>query len=88
MKYKIDCNLSVNKVDSTELKCIIDKNKKTIFEFTYELLHYENFQDLNEKSSKDDFYKTIKKFLIRELDNNSLKNIYKIGRNNFWQYDN
>lgn len=88
MRYEINYNLSVNKADSTELKCIIDKNKRTIFEFTYELLHHENFQNLKEKSSADDFYKTIEKFLIRELDNNIPKDVYKIRTDNFWQYNN
>ena len=88
MRYKIHYNLSENTdTDSRELKCIINENRRTIFEFTYELLHHENFQNLNEKSSADDFYKAIEKFLIRELDNNALKNIYKIRTNNFWQYN-
>ncbi len=89
MKYKIDYNLSVNtKTDSRELKCIIDENKRTIFDFTYELLNHEDFQNLNEKSSTDDFYKAIEKFLIHELDNNNLKDIYQIRADNFWQYNN
>lgn len=88
MKYEINYNLSMNKADSMELKCIIDKNRRTIFEFTYELLHDDNFQNLKEKSSADDFYKAIEKFLIRELDNNALKDIYQIRTDNFLQYDN
>ncbi len=87
IKHEINYNKSTNKdTDSTELKCIIDKNKETIFEFTYELLTQENFQNLREKSSADDFYKAIEKFLIRELDNNTLKDVYQIKTNNFWQY--
>ena len=89
MKHQISYSLSVNKdTDSTELKCIIDKNRRTIFEFTYELLHFDNFQNLKEKSSADDFYKAIENFLIREIDNNTLKDIYQIRANNFGQYNN
>jgi len=89
MKYEINYNLSVDaKTDSTELKCIINKNKRTVFEFTHELLTQENFQNLKEKSSADDFYKAIEKFLFRELDNNILKDIYQIRTDNFWQYNN
>ena len=87
MKYEIKKDKSINKdTDSTELKCIIDKDKKTIFEFTYELLHEENFRNLKEESSTDDFYKAIEKFLIRELEDNRLKSIYQIRPNNFWRY--
>jgi len=89
MRYEINYNLSVNKdTDSTELKCIMNKDKRIVFEFTYELLTQENFQNLDEKSSANDFYKAIEKFLIRELDNNSLKDIYQIRADNFWQYNN
>ncbi len=60
MKHQISYSLSVNKdTDSTELKCVIDKKRITIFEFMYELLHYENFQNLKENLSADGFYKAI-----------------------------
>lgn len=88
MKHEINYNLSTNKADSIELKCIIDKKRRTIFEFTYELLHDDNFQNLRENSSADDFYKAIEKFLIRELDNNTSKDLYQIRTDNFVQYNN
>jgi len=87
MGHKINYDSSENKkTDSIELKCIVDKNKRIIFEFTYELLHEGNSQNLKEKSSNDAFYKAIEKFLIRELDNNRLKDLYQIRPDNFGQY--
>ncbi|MEA3444582.1 MAG: hypothetical protein U9R19_07620 [Bacteroidota bacterium] len=89
MKHQISYSLSVNKnTDSTELKCVIDKKRITIFEFMYELLHYENFQNLKENSSANDFYKAIEKFLNCGLNNDTLKNLYQIRTDNFWQYNN
>ena len=89
MKYKIDYNLiSASESDSAsrdvrKLKCIIDGNKRTIFEFTWELLRQEDFQGLRWESSVDEFYRVIEKFLIRELDGNNLKDRYQINTHNF-----
>ena len=92
MGYKINYNLiSASESDSAnrdvrKLKCIINGNKRTIFEFTWELLREEDFQGLRWESSADEFYRAIEKFLVHELDNNSLKDRYQIRANNFGQF--
>ncbi len=72
--------------DNKQLICITKEGKRIIFEFTWELLNEENFQNLNKNSLVDDFYKAIEKFLKRELDNNNLKDFYLITTNNYYQY--
>lgn len=85
MKHKIDYYLiSADESDSNErdvrkLKCIIDDKKIIIFEFTRNLLADKIISNLNEKSSAEDFYKAIEKFLNQKLDNNNLKDRYQIN---------
>lgn len=88
MKYKISYKLreKMNASDSKELECVIDNNRRTIFEFTYELLTQENFKNLKENSSADEFYRAIEKFLISKLDSDNLQGSYKIQGDNFRQY--
>jgi len=72
--------------DNKQLVCITKKGKRIVFEFTWELLTEENFQNLNKNSSPDDFYKAIEKFLKRELDKDDLKDIYLINTDNYHRY--
>jgi hypothetical protein len=79
-------NISLKEDSSTDNKqliCIINDGRRVIFEFTWELLSEEDFQGLRRESSADEFYKAIEKFLIRELDNNSLQDRYQINTHNF-----
>lgn len=90
MEYKVNYKL-INDSDSNDrdvlkLKCAINDDQKTIFEFTDELLRHENFQGLKISSTAHEFYKVIEKFLLQAIKSNDLKEIYYVRSDNYWQY--
>ena len=83
IKYSIIDDSDSNDRDVIKLKCIIDGDRKTIFEFSEEVLRDTDCLNIEKDLSATNLYKTIEKFLIRELDSNRLQSRYLIRTNNF-----
>ena len=88
MSYKIDYKLIKDSDsfdrDIKKLQCIINNDERSvIFEFSDMVLRFTDCLNLGKNPSAQSLYKTIEKFLIRELDNNTLQDRYFIGTKNF-----